>query len=185
MNDGLGKKIILVIVLLAVVSAVIYIASRLTGPEDRAPSPLSEVPGETKSVSLFFVSREADGMLSETREIAVREGIEEQVKGVVAALAQGPSSDEMVSAIPEATQVLQVFWHEDTQTLFIDFTRALISDHPGGSTGEYYTISMLIRTIASNFPQVRRLQILVDGYPVETIAGHYAVSKPLEIDRWR
>ncbi|HSG29098.1 MAG TPA: hypothetical protein VLA34_11510, partial [Candidatus Krumholzibacterium sp.] len=80
MNDGLGKKIIFVIVLLVVVSAVIYVVSRVAGPgKDRAPSPLSEVPGETKSVSLFFVSREADGMLSETREIAVREGLEEQV----------------------------------------------------------------------------------------------------------
>lgn len=186
MNDGLGKKIIFAIVMLAVVITVIFLVSKWTGPEeDKTPGPLSEVPGETRSVTLFFVSREADGMLSETREIAVREGIEEQVKGAITALVQGPVSGEMISAIPPSVEVLQVFWHEETQTLFIDFNRALISDHPGGSAGEYYTINMIIRTLASNFPQVRRLQLLVDGYPVETIAGHYAVSKPLEIDRWR
>jgi hypothetical protein len=29
------------------------------------------------------------------------------------------------------------------------------------------------------------LQILVDGYPVETIAGHYAVDRPIDVMRWR
>ena len=40
-------------------------------------------------------------------------------------------------------------------------------------------------TFADNFPEVRLVQLLVAGYPVETIAGHYAVDKPLEILKWR
>ena len=143
------------------------------------------MPDQTRSVTLFFAGRDASGLLSETREIAVHEGLEEQVKGVIRALAQGPEAEEMISALPEGTDVIEVFWVEETQTIFVDFNRVFISRHPGGGVSEYYTISMILKTISSNFPQIRKLQFLVDGYPVETIAGHYDTTGPLDLLNWR
>jgi hypothetical protein len=90
-----------------------------------------------------------------------------------------------VSPIPDGTQLLQVFWVEETQTLYLDFNRALITNHPGGSTAEYYTITTILKTVQEDFPQVRRVQFLVAGYPVETIAGHYAVDGPIDILGWK
>ncbi len=181
-----GRKTINVLLVLVIVAVSLVLIIKWARMTSRRESPgIMEVPEETRSVTLFFANRDADGLLSEAREIAVGEGLEEQVKGVMGALLQGPLRENMVSAIPVGTEVIQVFWAEETQTIFIDFNRTLIYGHPGGGTGEYYVISMILRTIASNFPQVRRLQFLVDGYPVETIAGHYAVGKPLDIMRWR
>lgn len=185
-DTGIGKKIVIVLIVLAVLMLVLYLISRWAAVErEEAPSEVQRVPEETRSVSLFYASRQADKLLPEAREIAVEEGVEEQVKAVIAELIKGPDDRDKVSSIPEGTEVLQVFWVEDTQTIFIDFNRVLVSNHPGGSTGEYYTISMIIRTIGANFPQVRNVQFLVDGYPVETLAGHYAVDKPLDVLRWR
>lgn len=171
---------------MAIVVVMAYIIWRWTGMVEEEISPgVQMVPEETRAFTLFFVNKQADGLLSETREMVVGEGLEEQVKAVVSALIEGTHDDDKISAIPEGTKVVQVFWEEETRTLFIDFNRALITAHTGGSTAEYYTISMILRTIGSNFPQVSRFQFLVDGYPVETIAGHYAVDRPLEIMRWR
>ncbi len=104
---------------------------------------------------------------------------------MIRALAAGPESGDMVSALPEGTDVIAVFWVEETRTIFLDFNRNLVSGHPGGGVSEYYTIVMILRTIGSNFPQIRKLQFLVDGYPVETISGHYDTRKPLDLLSWR
>jgi len=185
-KTGIGRKIFFVLLAVAVVAVMGLIVSRWTRMrEEKPPSEVKSVPEGARSVTLFFASRQADGMLSETREIAVGDQVEEQVRGVLAALIEGPRSGGMVSAIPSGTEVLQVFWVEETQILYVDFNGELVSNHPGGSTGEYYTISMIVKTVASNFPQVRKLQFLVEGYPVETIAGHYDVTRPLDVVSWK
>jgi spore germination protein GerM len=182
-ETDLGRKIAIVVALLAVVIVVIYAVSR-RDPGEREELPgIQEVAEETRSVTLYFAGRDADGLVAETREIPVREGIVNEVKAVMSALLSGPEDDDAVSAIPAGTRILQVFWVEDTGTLFLDFNRGITTGD--GSTGEYYTITTIIRTIGANFPQAGRLQFLVEGYPVETLSGHYGVSKPLDIRKWR
>jgi spore germination protein GerM len=181
---NLGRKIIIVLIAaVAVMLIVYYLLMRPAGR--REPAGVEEVPEETRSVTLYFAGPEADKLVPETHEIAVEEGLEAQVRAVIAELARGPAAAGMVSSIPDGVQLLQAFWVEDTQTLYLDFNRALVTNHPGGSTGEYYTITTIIKTIGDNFPQVRYVQFLVSGYPVETIAGHYAVDKPLDVLRWK
>ena len=179
----LGRKIVIAIIVLAVVIVTIYAVRRWTGGEDKVPSGIQEVAEETRSVTLYFAGRDADGLVTETREIPVRKGVESEVKAVMAALLSGPGNGDGVSAIPAGTRILQVFWVENTGTLYLDFNRGITTGD--GSTGEYYTITTIIRTIGANFPQAGRLQFLVEGYPVETLAGHYGVSKPLDIRKWR
>jgi spore germination protein GerM len=182
-ETDLGRRITLVIIILAVVIVAVYTARRWTGGEGEAPTGIQDVHEETRSVTLYFAGRDADGLVAETREIPVREGVENEVKAVMAALLEGPGNGDGVSAIPVGTRILQVFWVEEDGTLYLDFNRGITTGD--GSTGEYYTITTIIRTIGANFPQAGRLQFLVEGYPVETLAGHYGVSKPLDIRKWR
>lgn len=182
-ETNLGRKILVVIILLAVVIVVVYAVKHWTAGEKKELPGLQQVAEETRSVTLYFAGREADRIVTETREIPVRKGIENEAKAVLAALLTGPEDDGAVSAIPAGTRILQVFWVEDTGTIYLDFNRGITTGD--GSTGEYYTISTIIRTIGANFPQAGRLQFLVEGYPVETLAGHYGVSKPLDIRKWR
>ena len=179
----LGRKIVVAIIVLAVVIVTIYAVKRWTAGEDEALPGIQEVAEETRSVTLYFAGRDADGLVAETREIPVRKGVESEAKAVMAALLAGPEHRNGVSAIPAGTRILQVFWVEETETLYLDFNRGITTGD--GSTGEYYTITTIIRTIGANFPQAGRLQFLIEGYPVETLAGHYGVSKPLDIRKWR
>ncbi len=176
----------MLIAVAAILLIIFYIIPKLgeLGIEEE-PTEVRRVSEETRSVTLYFVNENADRLLTETREIAAEGGIEAQLKGVISELLRGPNDDGKFSPFPEETVILQAFWVEDTQTAYLDFSRTLITNHHGGSTTEYYTISTVLKTIGANFPQVRLVQFLVDGYPVETIAGHYAVDEPLDVLRWR
>ena len=183
----LGKKIVIVvIVFVAVFLVVTYLIPRLGERVGEGPPPeVQRVSEETRSVSLFYANANADGFRTEMREVAAEGGIEDQVKAVVNEFLKKPEDDDLVSTFPDGVVLLQVYWVEETQTVYIDFNRALVTNHRGGSTAEYYTIATLLKTLGANFPQIRLVQFLVDGYPVETIAGHYAVDEPLDILRWR
>jgi len=183
----LGRKILIVVIAFAAILLVItYIVPRLGDRGREGPPPgVQRVSEETRSVSLFYVNEKADGFRTQMRVVPADGDIEDQVKVVSAEFVKGPENDDLVTTFPDGALLLQVFWVEETQTVHLDFNRALVTNHQGGSTAEYYTISTVLKTVGANFPQIRLVQFLIDGYPVETIAGHYAVDEPLDILRWR
>jgi germination protein M len=181
-GTNIGRKILVVLAVLAVIVAALYLVPRL---RMKQPVEVEQVSEETRAVTIFFGNAAADGFVSETREVPAAGSFEEQVKRVLGELIAGSRDSKKISAIPPGTELLQVFWVEDTQTLLLDFNGAFTANHPGGSTGEYYTITNIIKTVSANFPQVARIQFLVEGNTVETIAGHYAVDGPIDVKKWR
>ena len=61
----------------------------------------------------------------------------------------------------------------------VDFNQALSKDHPGGSSAEMMTVYSVVNSLSLNFPQIKRVQILIDGKPVETITGHLSLKQPI------
>jgi len=179
---NIGKKIAVALAVLAVLVAAVYLIPRL---RTKGPAEVQKVSEEMRAVTIFFGNKGADGFVTETREVRVADGFEDQVKLVLAELIKGSNDSNKFSAMPQGTELIQVFWVEDTQTLLLDFNGAFSTNHPGGSAGEYYTITNIIKTISANFPQVARVQFLVEGGAVESIAGHYAADKPIDVKKWR
>ncbi|HZL86206.1 MAG TPA: GerMN domain-containing protein [Candidatus Krumholzibacteria bacterium] len=141
--------------------------------------------GDAHSVQLYFADAQAQNLASESRKLDFGEGLEENVQATVAALAAGPQQEGNVAVLPREARVEQVFFTEATRTLYLDFNKALVDQHPGGSTAEYLTLGALVRTIAANFPQVANLQLLVEGQAMDTLAGHFDTSKPIEVADWQ
>jgi hypothetical protein len=54
----------------------------------------------------------------------------------------------------------------------VDLNQALVDGHRSGIMVEDFTLMSLIDTLASNFPQIGQVKILVDGKERETLAGH-------------
>lgn len=184
-DTNIGRKIAIALAALAAAVAVLYLAPRLRRDRERPPAEAQRVSGETRSVTLHFGREGGDGFATETREVPASQTLEGSVKAVVAELAAGSTDSKKVNVIPPGADLLQVFWVEDTQTLLLDFNRAFADNHPGGSAGEYYTIGSILKTISANFPQVAKVQFLVEGGTAETLAGHYAIDKPIDVKRWR
>ena len=61
---------------------------------------------------------------------------------------------------------------------FVDVS-GISAAHPGGSLTELLTVQAIVNAVTANLPAVQRVQILVDGKEVDTIAGHVDIRQPL------
>lgn len=187
-HGSLGGRQLAVIagVALGVIFVVMWMWMRTPSEVAEAPAPPAPRTLEgSRAVTLFFASAEEPGIYSETREVGVGRRFDEQVRQVVGALVAGPGDEKGVSAVPAGTQLLSVSFDPDAATLYLDFSAELVAAHPGGSAAEYYTVAVIVRTIAENFPEVRAVQLLVDGSQVDTIAGHIRADEPFQVRDWR
>ncbi len=178
-------KLIALVVVLAAVAVVVTLCMK--EPDERLPgegAAVEELGEGVQSVRLVFASRGAGSTIEERREIAVMEDPASRARRVMEELAAGPTGDDADGTIPPGTRVLSVFF-DGTGGVFVDFSDELVDNHPGGSTGELFTIRSIVTTLALNFPDVERVSILVDGAEVETIAGHIDASVPFPVEQYR
>ncbi len=152
--------------------------------EARTPAPTRTLEG-SRAVTLYFAGADEPVIYSETREVGVGRRFDEQVRQVMDALVAGPGDERGVSAIPEGTQLVAVSFDPDAATVYLDFSAELVAAHPGGSAAEYCTVAVIMRTVGENFPEVRAVQLLVDGSQVDTIAGHIRADQPFLVRDWR
>jgi spore germination protein GerM len=138
-----------------------------------------------RSVVLYVAAPTAEGLVTERREIPAAAALEERVEATLRALAAGPDHQGALPILPREARVMQSFYDEETSVLYVDFNTALVTQQPGGSAAEYYSISALVRTLGANFPEVTAVQILVDGQPVDSLAGHFDTSRPLDVATWQ
>ena len=172
------------VLLLALLAwGVTEVLERLTRPgtavADAAPDqPAAETPHI--AATLFYASDEGDALVAVQREVPLAEGIEAQGRQIVAAQLSAPPQPH-VSAIPDGT-TLRAFYVTERGDAFVDLSSDVSTAHPGGSLNELLTVQAIVNAVTANLPAVQRVQIMVDGKEVETIAGHVDVRRPLSRD---
>ena len=132
---------------------------------------------EKKGVLLYFSDREGQYLIGEKREIRQRDDLEEEAEEIVNELIKGPKG-KLIPTLPPQTKLLDVEVDED-HVAKVNFNKALSKDHPGGSSAEMMTLYSVVNSLTLNFPQIKRVQILIEGKAVETIAGHLSLKKPI------
>src|SRR5262249_14510363 len=65
---------------------------------------------------------------------------------------------------------------------YVDLSKEALTSVKGGSKDELLSVYAVVNSITTNFPAVKRVQILVDDHPLATLAGHVDVSRPLPAD---
>ncbi len=91
-------------------------------------------------------------------------------------LMSGTDKKGTVDIIPKTAKLRSVKVKDGVAK--VDFSRELIKDFNGGSTGEEMLVGSIVDTL-TEFSEVKKVQILVEGKPVDTIAGHMDTEKPL------
>jgi hypothetical protein len=145
-----------------------------------APEPAEEAGGVAQrriDVKLFFQSPDRPGLMIEDRPVAYSEDLSQQLRSVVEELVKG-SRNGMAPTLAPETKVLEVFV-DDRGTAFVDLSSDAATRHPGGSEGELMTVYSIVNSLTSNFPAVKRVQILLDDHPAVTLAGHVNLGRPL------
>lgn len=173
--------ILTVVAGLAIVFALAYWAGKanLFAPAPPAVETVSQEPPVMREIILYFSDPRAEFLVAENREIAECGADRECVRAVIEELLLGPR-DPLISVLPPQASLLSV--EIDGQTAVLDFSRDLITRHPGGSISELLTVHALANTVAVNFPHLRQVRILVAGEAVETLKGHVDVRAPIAAD---
>jgi germination protein M len=129
---------------------------------------------EKKKVKIFFVDEEGL-LISEERSITKSKKIGEEAREIIKELLTGPTCSWLESAIPENTKLRELYIHK--QIAYIDLSREVCENHPGGSSAELCTIYSITNSIICSIP-VSGVKILVEGKSPETLAGHIALDEP-------
>lgn len=147
-------------------------------PTTPPPAPVQEAPRQLRDAVLYFGARDGSHLVAEGREIECLEEID-CMRETVQALVNGPVGD-LVPVIPSHAVVRDIRIEEGTAV--VDFSRELVTDHPGGSLSELFTVYGLANTLVANFPAIRQVRIVVEGESLETLKGHVALQEPIPAD---
>jgi len=129
------------------------------------------------TVTLFFTAEDGLSLVPVQREIPLAEPVVEQARQVI--LAQiAPPPQPLATTIPNETK-LRAIYLSDRGDLFVDFSPELTARHTGGSLDELFTVYAIVNAATVNLPAITRVQILIDGKEVDTLAGHVDLRNPL------
>jgi spore germination protein GerM len=147
------------------------------GGEAEVPTPPENAVERTINVKLFFEDTERGGLVLEERAVTYDPEIARQLQVVVGELIRG-SEAGFASPLAGETKVLEVFV-TGRGIAYVDLSKEVTGTIPSGSDGELRAVYSVVNTITLNFPAIRRVQILIDGRPAITLAGHVDLSRPL------
>jgi len=139
----------------------------------RAPAELPE--GNQREVTLFFRSPDEEELRGEKRKIFLTETVTDQARQTVKELIDGPRGD-LLPTLPPGTEVREVYLTADG-TAYLDFSQSFVDGHVGGSSGEIDTVFSLVDTLAFNFPEIKRVKILVEGEERATLKEHLDLTR--------
>ena len=183
---GLGLLALLVVVVLAVprLSRLLTrtVAEDEAAAEEARPGHEEEAAGgaeRTINVKLFFQAADRPGLVMEERTVPFSSDLATQLKAVVGELVRGSKSG-LVATLPAETKVLEVFV-SPRGVAYVDLSKEA-SQGTSGSHEELLSVYSIVNSLTVNFPAVRRVQILLEDRPADTLAGHVDLSRPLTAD---
>jgi spore germination protein GerM len=132
------------------------------------------------NVKLYFASNNSTLLQAEDRFVPYHDNLHDQAFEVLKELVKGPSG-ELIPTIPEGTLARDLFITKDG-VAYADFSAALSANHTGGSLAEMNTVFSIVDTLTLNFPEIKRVQILIEDQAVDTLNGHLDLSRPLQQD---
>ncbi len=133
---------------------------------------------EVRPVTLFYEGPEML-LVRETRNVALPENPAGALSVVARELLKGSSNAGVPHIFPRDTVVLAAFLLPDG-TAFVDLGGNTLSQGWGtGSHEELMAVYSVVQTVTTNFPEAKRVRILVNDAPAETLAGHVNLSRSL------
>jgi hypothetical protein len=143
-----------------------------------APPPAAaESPGRKIQATLFYVSEDGNTLVGVAREVPFAEGTADQARRLIEEQLR-PAPPPYAPPLPPGTAVQTVFVTERNEA-YVDLSPEVATRHPGGSLDELFSVYAIVNALTVNLPAIERVQILVDGKEVDSLAGHVDLRRPL------
>ena len=128
------------------------------------------------SIRLYYPNEDGSKLRGVSRKITIGKNVDKYT-AAIQSLMIGPKEKGLVAIFPKSAKLRKVI--VDKGTAKVDFDQSLIKHFNGGSTGEEMLVGSVVDTL-TEFPEVKAVQILIDGQAVETLAGHMDTSTPIK-----
>lgn len=167
---------------LAVVAIVfLLMGSGAATPETPAPPLATDSSSriEEESLFLYFTDQGGRFLTSEDRTISTAKDPWQLSRKIIAGLIEGPERGH-TRTLPTGTHLRSIYI-TDPKVAVVDFSRE-VRGEPQGAWSECLAVYSVVNSLAVNIPEIDAVQILIEGNPAETLAGHIDISEPLKPD---
>lgn len=164
---------------LAVCAVIVLLAGRGSGTRDSDKVFSSSGEGIRYTVEspvyLYFQDRKNGVLVAEERLISHEETPVEFAKTILSWLIRGPQQG-LARTLPAGTSLRALYINDNTA--FVDFSREIRDNYPGGVQTEYLTIVSIANSLILNIPEIKRVKLLIEGRESPTLSGHIDLSQP-------
>ena len=126
------------------------------------------------TIKVYYPDEQGMKLIADKRTVSL-DG-QEKYTAAMESLLEGTNEKGQTNIIPKQAKLRSV--KVENGTASVDFTGDLVKNFVGGSTGETMLVGSVVDTM-TEFPEVKRVQILIDGKKVESLSGHMDLSQPL------
>ena len=130
---------------------------------------------EKIGIKVYYPDDNGMKLVAETRTVETTQ--DGKYKATLESLLSGTKAKGMVNIIPKKAKLKSVKVKNGIAT--VDFSEDLVKNFAGGSTGEEMLAGSIVNTL-TEFPEVKSVQIIIEGKEVDSLAGHLDTSKPLK-----
>lgn len=131
----------------------------------------------SRTITLFFESPE--GLVPEQRTLSLPESDAAALSLVAKELLKGSANQSIPRPLPEDSVIRAAYLLPEGLAVVDVGGPTLANGWNTGSHGEMIAVYSLVQTVVSNFPSVQRVRIVVNGQPVQTLAGHIEIDRSL------
>lgn len=175
-RKGFGK-IIFLIIAIVIIGSILYIYHDRLFNHFKPKAEKRRILKEHKEIVLYFMDPDSDYLIGERRKIGKKGNVNEEAKELIEELIKGPKGS-LIPTVPSKTKCLGLRVDEKGLAI-VNFNKTLSKDHPGGSSAEMVTVYSIVNSLTLNFPEIRRVQIFIEGKAIDTISGHLALRHPI------
>lgn len=168
------RKIILLIVMLITLCVSVTTNVKLQDITEQVVTS-----NEVKNLDVYFPRLPDFKFVGETIKLEDNISQEEKVRLIISRLIEGSNKANLIDVIPKGSKLNNVYVKGNT--VFVDFSKEFVENHPGGSLGEYNTIYSIVNSL-TEIDGIEQVNFLIDGQNKDAYKGHTQLDMPISRD---
>ncbi len=167
---------------LAVLALALVIAAGACRKKTEVAANINAANKVSNRIARFYYESADQQLTAESRSIALPESPAAAIPVVARELMKGPVIKTSFRLFPADTIVRGAYLLPGGNVIVDLGGPTLLKGWETGTHHELMAIHSLVQTITANFSDARRVRVLVNGTPPETLAGHISLDRPFTAD---
>jgi len=178
--------ILAVVGFIVAAAAAFYIAKGLQGGGAKGRAEITRPPvvtlTEQRQVTLYLPKKSKRGLYLAAQTRSTESKGSRLDAALTALLAAGQEKGEAAGLIPDGAKLRNPIKVKGNVAI-VDLSKEFQENFSGGTMQEALTLNAIVHTLVDNSEgKVKRVRMLVEGKPVETLGGAFELTEPVSAD---